>query len=788
MSSYNFSITNNFGGTIPNYSNISYQIQTSSIAETLLSIVVDTNNFDTVVITFNNPLSSTDQATLNAICTPQPTEVPLQLQYNTAVLKGIIGAQTFTYLGDQPDEIHISKTSQTHYPSIAAAIAANNQPNVVFIVHPGTYIENNPITLPSGCSLYAEGHAENTFIVAQNPTQDLFYIGTKCKIEGFSFVGATGARGIYFDCTQSEGQGAVSVIFECYVTDCNIGIEVDGKGITAGADTLYGREVKVNTATRSINYGVYTHSGGQFISESLIMNGIPGYFTINNAIYVTDSGSKSSSTTTSIWYCNVALEIDNGGEAEVSLLTSQYNNIGVQFGASGTTSKIDASLLNIQHSITYDLNILCTNANIGIQSGNIDVSKVNNPNNVNLNAKFTSQQFSTYYYNNTGQVNFGSKAIPSSMSIGQGTYDIYGVNVFLNTNLTTGTWTDITEGAIGEIPPFNLFSTTTPGGCLYIGRDDNPVGIYVQISTGTTSTTQKTDLTWEYWNGSVWTSFTIWQCYTNPPFYTPTSSFLSVPGTYHVRFGINDNTPIVATTLNGQTKYWVRARIVNALSSIPVGQFLKFHVNSDQIDNDGFIEYFGNARNIENMHHWNQKLMYASSNNLGSTGLFLSSDLGFISNNAVFAAGILSRVGINGFVPKDADLSFPVRIDVSLVGDGTTGGNVNLTARWNKTNSGSNIYFGSTGTGAPVTSASEFNQSLIISMGNNNIETRGTFYLNFCTVITNPSSGTPDLVWLSIERDASGANPLDTYTGNIIVMQYDVSYIKMYNGGHILSY
>lgn len=770
-----------------------YQLYTIIVADNRISqICTDVSRTgDTVSINFNNTLSPSETAALadiiaNYVYIPPPVSPDLIIK--DGVIQSQVENTKFTLLGNQPNEIHISKTSQTHYPTIKAALLANNNPNLIFIVHPGVYVEDNPLVLPQGCYLFAQGHAENTSIIAQNPNSDLIILGLKCQLEGFSLIGAngTGSRGIYFDGSQSGGMGALSAVFENYILDCNIGIESDGKGLTQGADTIYIRESKIATTAGNLNRGIYCHSGGQFISSGLFINGIPGYFTINDAIYCTGEGSKVSLTTSSVWYCNNAVQINNGGEVELSLFTTQYNNTAVLFGAMGTTSKINASLLNLQNSINYDINILSTKANIGIQSGNIDPRKINNPNSVNINARFTSNQFNSYAHDTTGQVNFGNKAIPTSVAMGQGNYDI-DVNVFTNNNLEVGTWTDCTQAAITEVTvPFNLFQNVNSNNCIYFGRNDNPVGLYIHIITPTNNVTEKNDLVWEYWTGTHWTSFTVWQSDTIIPYYTMGNSFISNTGTYHIRFGIKSTTPIVAKSLNGQNRYWVRCRIVNDISSIPVAQFCKFHVNTVQIDRDGFQETFGDSRSSTILPHWDQKLMSASTNPLSNIGLFVSEKLGFISDNAVFPDNSLSRVGINGFIPKDADLSFPVKIEVSLVGDNANTGNINLIARWNRTSEGSNIYLG--GTGAPSISTDEKSQSILIPISNSGIEARGIFYLDFSHVVTNPQNGKPDLIWLSIERDATISNNADTYSGNAIVMQYNVSYIRMYIGGHLLSY
>src|SRR5579863_80962 len=147
--SYNLSIATNFGGNFLSYQ-FQAEIAASSISATCLWI--DTNG-DTVTIYFSAALSSGDLTTLNNLATahiPKPDgKANILLPFNTSVIKCTIGATQFTYLGNQFNEIHISTQVQAQYSTIGAAIAANNTPNNVFIVHPGTYVENNPLVLPT---------------------------------------------------------------------------------------------------------------------------------------------------------------------------------------------------------------------------------------------------------------------------------------------------------------------------------------------------------------------------------------------------------------------------------------------------------------------------------------------------------------------------------------------------------------------------------------------------------------------------------------------------------------
>ena len=60
--------------------------------------------------------------------------------------------------------------------------------------------------------------------------------------------------------------------------------------------------------------------------------------------------------------------------------------------------------------------------------------------------------------------------------------------------------------------------------------------------------------------------------------------------------------------------------------------------------------------------------------------------------------------------------------------------------------------------------------------------------MNVEDININPSSGDEHLLFLSLERDASGGNANDTYPGAISLIQLKGIYISWAKGGHILAY
>ena len=783
---YNFTISTYFPNGIDPYQ-LKEELLTSNISSQCMFISTARGIAD---IFFEHILSNVDVEILGNVITshtPLPQPVPTQafVQPGTSVISHLIDGIEYKYLGNQTNEVHISKQTQGYYSTIKDALDAYaGQQNIVYLVHPGTYVEENPLTIPPGCVLEAQGTPENTYIIAQDPTKDLMIMGPKTKLEGLTFVGAAypGCRGVYFDATQS-GLGIISAIFECFFIDCNISIEADGKNSMYPIDTLFLREVLIAPNSTSLDTGVLCRDKGLIISVSLNLSAIPGYFGILNGVKSIGTGSKLSMTTSSIWYCDTGMYINTGGEIESNLCTCNSNDTSVYIGSDGNDSKLNGSLLNVQNSQTFDMDIQATSPNIDVQSGNFDPLKINNPHNITINAQFQSYQFGTFYRNILGNVVFGTKRFPSKVAIGEGTYDIDGVVAFTNSYLEEGAWEDVTTSSISDgQPPYNFFQGTTPGNCFYIGRDDNAVGVKIQILAPATGAGFY-DVAWEYWDGSIWKEFDVFQSSATPPYYTIRGSFVSAADKYQIRFGLTSNTTIGTKLLHTANKKWVRARVINTLSSIPVAGYCKLHVNATEGDSDGFLEFYGNARQIDNLQEWNVAMMKDINGTALTQDVYLNDKVGLKGKK--FHKNSNDRIGISDFLPFEADLGFPFKIKFSCFGDENVNGNVQFSALWGTSTHGSNVYTNVIDTTSYTMNEHNYS-NVIVNIDASGVEKRAEISLDFCGIVTNPSDGNPDLVWMTLQRDSDSDN--DTYNGNVILMQTNVIFVKWCSGGHLLTY
>jgi len=761
----------------------------STISNSILSpllqsmVVID----DIVSISFDGEL--TDETELNTIISNYR---PIEYEYTTPylvnnVLTSKINNQEYKYFGNEYREIIISKDSQSHYSTLSEAVLAHNTVNQVFVIYPGTYIENNPIILPAGTTIKSRGSVSNTILVAQDYTKDIIHLNEKCKIDGITLSSAygSGARGFYFDASLSGGSGQITVLSECFIADCDIAVETDGKDVLM-PDTLYAEKLVITAKTHQLSKGVYCHGGAQFITSVCYAVGVPNYFPILNAYDCQGTGSKISLATASVWFCNKGLFIDNNGNAEISLLNAQYNNIGVQIGSNGTTSRLSTSSLVIKNSNSYDFDIQATNANVEVYSSFLDDSKLNNPNNVNIIVKYCSKSYGQSWTTTLGDFSVGSPMIPSKISMGEGLYLNSGIVILTNDNLISGTWIDNTYNALLADPNsngFNLFQSVNINNCLYIGSDKDIFGLKINILTATSSITALSDLIWEFWNGSTWVEFYVMQTYPDYPCYTYEQAFISLVSKFNIRFGLTTTAPFEMLALNGFTKKWLRVRVVNALSSVPVGGYIKIHTNATRVNSDGFIEMFGNARTntLMTIQH------YPANASPGNYAFYLNENLSMLKYNNIFSSNSLYRIGFNFKMPISIDTSFPIKLNLSFVGDNTNSGDVYWTLKYTYSTENTPIYLTLLDSqNNPNSNILTINKTTTFTNNQNNKDKRDIVNVDVHTIPANPSTNMNYIFYGCLERN--GGQGLDTYPGNIILTHIDANYINWSNGGHLLGF
>lgn len=698
----------------------------------------------------------------------------------------IVQDDSLVILEQKFNEMTISKDGLSDFTSITEALAANaGKSNTVLRIFPGTYIEYNPLSIPPGCSLLSVGTPGNVIVMGNDPTKDMFIIYPWAKIYGILIngYGASGCRAVYYN--GSLGGGAMADIQDCIISNFDIGIEVE-----YGPDTLLIRSCIITASTSTLSKGIYCHNGGLIIANNLMITG-SSTNKITQGMHIADALTKVSLTSVAIYLCTHGLYGENGAAYEISLITLRYCTNAVTIGTVLPACICRLSALNIQDSLVYDLNILATTSDINIFSGQLDEAKVYNPNNVNINARYQYVAQNKVVCSITGSIKYGTPEQPTNLSIGEGQYDNLGNKMFSNSNLELGTWVNNTSAALeNDNNSFFLFQGTTTDNCCYIGSKRPILGTKIYITTAATSPVENSDIMWEYWNGTSWVLFNVMQCYSSKPNYTYINyNCLTIASKFHVRFGLTTDTPFATKTLNGETLNWVRMRIVNAIASIPVCEYFKLHCSHTEISGDGYIEHFGNARTVSQF-SWKQESGSSANSNITDKEIYVASNISVAKRKNKFASGELCRIGMSGYLPSDCDVSFPIKIKMSFIGDSNTGGNVMWKARLTHTRDDSNVYSNIADAPTDATFLTTMTNITTISSNKANREQRQIIEMNINNLYISPKpeDGNESLLWLSIERDSQVSNTNDTYTGSVYLVDYTCHYIRWCNNNHILSF
>lgn len=686
-----------------------------------------------------------------------------------------------------PGIIHVSPNpGEGYYTSLKDAVTAEGD-NKVYILHPGTYVEDNPVTIPNSSTVRGEGSPLSVVIFPMNPASTLIEMGQGSTLEHLTLVGSVtdgviaAGDAVHFDASTS---GTLCQVEKCVIKNFNGACVATGNN-TAFCGTMLINQGMILADTGNLTHGICGEAGAQVIARSCVINGHPisGY-TINHALHALDLYTKFTAVQHSISYCTTAAAVDNNGELEVNLLTVSGADKALIVGATGTESKIRAGQFNMKNSTTYDLDIQATDAQIVLIGSEMDESKINNPNNVTINAQFSNRKNERNHQAIIGDVRIGTVTVPSRCALGQGRYDVSSLIAFQNTNGEVGTWTDITTEAksLGG-STFGMFAGTTIGQCTYIGNTyaSNILGIEVSVTTAYAGAVLG-DIVPEYWDGGAWQTLPIMVTNSVAPYYNSSTSLASAVGVYNVRFGITSGTSIPTKILNGVEAEWFRIRLsVGTWPSLPLLEYIKLHTSTSEFNTDGVLEFYGDARSIGQL-PWSLNLTDKVDSTPASQDIFLGKSIGVGRSFNEFQSIQTDRIGLCEFLPPDIDTSFPLKIKFACLGSSAVSGDVDFNVRWGITNAASAVY--TTTAAAPVTSVGERSTTSSITITNNTSEFRGEISIDIQGVIPVSSTGQPDLLWVTIERDGTA----DTYGGDVAIEQMGVFYVRWRSGGHILSY
>jgi hypothetical protein len=293
----------------------------------------------------------------------------------------------------------------------------------------------------------------------------------------------------------------------------------------------------------------------------------------------------------------------------------------------------------------------------------------------------------------------------------------------------------------------------------------------------------------EYWNGASWTAFTAMETDQAAPYAPQGNTIFKSTLACRVRFNwkILSNWAVNDPPTTGTNRYWVRFRITTQPTTKPVFYQYRLGPSRTRLAEDGFVEYFGNARPIKRL-PLDIAGFRPAADSPGAQDLYLSKVLDVGRDENSFDNGAVDRITFAAFLPFDIDTSCPLRLIFAWVAATNNAGNVNWTIRWALSDIDSLEYL--TSVSAPASAPGQKSSSTIVAvpLNSQSKQVNTTFDLDisdFVSRVTGQPAG--KILWVSIERDATAGNPNDTLVGSAAVLQLLPLYTAWCEGGHVLG-
>lgn len=746
-----------------------------------------------------NTIRATQLATTAGDIVTTAASPPLAGQVFTALSATTANWQTPLSPGSNFGRTVTVAKSGAQFTSIAAAVAAavlllpTSANPVEVLIYPGTYFDSNPITVPGFVKLVSQVPSRT---IHQNviavPTTSLaapvFILQANAAIHGIRAVGANLPGGVGFY-TNSIGAGDSAFCGGCATQDCVIGFQSVGP---SNIMQLEGCAVYLSlTAPVNFYEGYRAENGGTMscvICGALSASPAGPY--IDVGFHAIGPNSQIFGSVMQTQLCRVGLLAEAGSglgtEASIRLASGEiiYSiTDGVKVGSYGI---VELYATSITSSFILDLNLTDSTARFLGAANKIRNDKIANSSAGNIIGLSLSETPGDVASIARGGFSVGAVNQPSDSNFGGGDSHVEGMYVYRFNGISayTNITTSVSPGGAGT----NAFAGLTTGNILYVGGSITQFNsVKVTFTTGVLPAGAVGFIAVELWNGASWQSVNVMSTNATAP-YLPFANAIFNLGTFQYRFGPQLNW--TQTTVGGAlvNAYYMRFRITNALSGMPVLRSVKLGSNRVKFNGDGYTEYFGTAETRVRI-PFDLNMVQPATNAPNNLNLLLQDDIniGRIQNS--FSANAINTSGFMIDLPPEIDTSHPLRLQFRYMGTTNNTGNFVWVVRY-----GYNVNFATdpltlsnvfSSTSTAPTTAPGFIGSIsnTIPFAAASINKMLTFevQLNVTTLVSgriNNTSG--DLLWVTYER--TGNSVLDTYTGSINLIQLTPTFTKWNEG------
>jgi hypothetical protein len=486
------------------------------------------------------------------------------------------------------------------YATIAAAIAAASAGDLIR-VRGGTYTESG-LTLPAGVDLAGDGWG-NTLIGDTAAVADVLTISSSI-VSNFTvicpataalsgIVHTAGTGGVYSANIAGNGAtGAGNGIrktgtgkliggnIRCETGGLTYGLLVDS-GVLAFDDVHFPATpgASISAALRTEGTGRFQgqgfNCGNPACTDGVSLGGTstclvfsPNIFNVATAVHITADGVNFTSTGGKILAANLTVEVD--------------------LGLTGTGSTVEALATVLEPIFSFP------------PAAAVNTNFVLNFQQLLTDTRLARQRLIG------ADLALGFPELGSGLWVGRGAAYVTGILVFTSDGTDTattvgGNLTDESTAASSLDASTFTFQGTTANHCIYIGTARRDAASTPLKHWGAEILTAVAGVGGSYvveaWDGAAWTALGTMSVGAQSGFVYGDSLFIRAASNEDVRWGLDDSSTWVQTSVNGQTAYWIRVRIATTVTTLPTFEQWRLiesatHLNGiGQLTADGLAQW-----------------------------------------------------------------------------------------------------------------------------------------------------------------------------------------------------
>lgn len=653
------------------------------------------------------------------------------------------------------------------HTSIATALGVASSGDTI-IVYPGTYTEP-AMTIPAGVVVNGIDR-QNCIISASDINNPLFTAGSGTSIFNLTLQGVTNDACILDNSTATNNHFE-NLIFKT----SQEGIKISGVNTRCFVDNI----IAESTITRAL-YSISTGTGG------IVIHGI-----FSDAITTLQADSGG------IWSFDVFITggtngaYANGGEIDLHTLDARDVTNVIRLNNSG---RIEGEGIEVHGTnTTWDILQEDSGSSLDITSGILTSDKISAIDFEKLLITYDDKKEGDEALQIFKEFHVGLAECGKESVFGEG--DSYTRGMLVYTENTSNVFVDVSMEARSFSGSTFTFTGVAADNFIYVASSlansiDKLQHLGIKASIQAAAVLGAGEIVAEYWNGSAWTEFNHMSVDETSQHLPHAKDIFERTGFEQIRYNNliksdwTKNDPISPAL--GTTYFWIRYRIKTAITTAPIFEQWKLHSNRMESNDDGWTEFFGNARPITTI-SWDYNSAQPFGNSPGNQDLFVLNkteeyeELGIGRVENSFADNSVSRVALVKFAPYDLDTSTPLTLRISWVPRGT--GQMDWKVNFGIIRNGDTIATAIGSAGTSITG--EQHLSELVTVTTPDVRHLVEIDIDVSEIIARRSTGESDEMWISIARDSRVGNTNDTISADIDVIQISPIYLKWSNGDHV---